>query len=249
MNITIISSLILNFILLFGLWRRQAFYLAIILLIVYILMIGAPASAVRAGILGGLFMIGQNLGRFSTASRAVVFAATFMLLLNPFLLKLDIGFQLSFLAILGIIFLHPLFSGWFKKIPNPKIFPLRATLSTTVSAQVFTLPILIYNFGYITLISPITNILIVPFLAPITILIFAFGISGMIFFPLGYVFSWLTWLFLNYILSVIDWFSKVPFATINMQNISWILIIMYYFSAFLLIFWWQRKERNKLLNC
>ncbi|MDD5146120.1 MAG: ComEC family competence protein, partial [Candidatus Pacebacteria bacterium] len=116
MNITIISSLILNFILLFGLWRKQAFYLAIILLIVYILMIGAPASAVRAGILGGLFMIGQNLGRFSTASRAVVFAATFMLLLNPFLLKLDIGFQLSFLAILGIIFLQPMISSFFQKI-------------------------------------------------------------------------------------------------------------------------------------
>lgn len=210
MNITIISSLILSFLLSLGLWRKQAFYFTVILLVLYVLMVGAPASAVRAGIMGALFLTAQYLGRLSAALRAVVFAGTIMLALNPLLLILDIGFQLSFLAILGIIYLQPRFIGWLKRLPDPKFFPLRATLASTLAAQVFTLPILIYNFGRVPILSPVTNILIVPFLAPITIIIFVFGLSSMIFWPLGYVLSWPVWLSLSYVTGVIDVFSKLP---------------------------------------
>ena len=188
MNITIISALILNFLLSVGFWRQQAFYFSIILILLYILMIGAPASAIRAGIMGLLFLTAQHFGRISTGSRAIVFAATLMLFLNPLLLKFDIGFQLSFLAILGLIYLQPTFSDFFKRIPN--LLQLRYTLSSTLSAQFFTFPILIYNFGQISLISPLTNILIIPFLPIITILGFIFSFLGIIFQPLGYFLSW-----------------------------------------------------------
>jgi len=210
MNITIIASLVLNFLLALGFWRKQAFCLSIVLLILYILMIGAPASAVRAGVMGGILLFSQYLGRLSSATRAVIFAATLMLVLNPLLLRLDVGFQLSFLAVLGIIYLQPRFLKWLHRIPEPKIFPLRSTLAATFAAQVFTMPILIYNFGYVPVLSPLTNILIVPFLAPITIMIFVFGLASMIFWPLGYVLSWPVWLCLTYMTSIIDAFSKIP---------------------------------------
>ena len=244
MNITIISFLILNFLLLLGFWRNQAFYFTIILLTLYILMIGAPASAVRAGIMAGLFLLAQHLGRASQAGRLVVFAATFMLALNPLLLRLDVGFQLSFLAILGMIYLQPFFSDFFKKIPNPKFFPIGTTLSATVSAQIFTLPILVYNFGYIPTTSPITNILIVPFLAPITILIFIFALSGMIFSVFGWILFWPTWLALTYITTIIDQFSKLSFISVRLENVHWIwLIISYLILGFLV---WRVQEKQKL---
>jgi competence protein ComEC len=207
-------------------------------------MIGAPASAVRAGIMGGLLLLAQHLGRLSQATRAVVFASTFMLFLNPLLLRLDVGFQLSFLAILGIIYLQPTFSNLFKKIPNPKIFPVRTTLSTTIAAQIFTLPILVYNFGYIPLISLPANILIVPFLAPITILIFIFGISGMIFWGLGYILSWPTWLSLTYITKVVDFFSQISWASLTLKNVHWIFLIISYLILGFIV--WRLTEREKL---
>ncbi len=210
MNISIIASLILNFLLAVGFWRKQAFYFSAVLLVLYILMIGAPASAVRAGIMGGILLYSQYLGKLSSAGRSLVFAATLMLFLNPLLLMLDVGFQLSFLAVLGIIYLQPRFLKWLRKIPEPKIFPLKSTLAATFAAQVFTLPILIYNFGYVPILSPAANILIVPFLAPLTILLFIFGLSSIIFWPLGYILSWPVWLSLSYITSVIDIFSKFP---------------------------------------
>ncbi|KKT17340.1 MAG: hypothetical protein A2654_00090 [Candidatus Nealsonbacteria bacterium RIFCSPHIGHO2_01_FULL_43_31] len=210
MNISIITLLVLNAFLGLGFWRKQAFYFSAGLLILYILMIGAPASAVRAGIMGGILLCAQYLGKLSSAGRAVVFAATVMLFVNPLILRLDVGFQLSFLAVLGIIYLQPSMAKWLKRLPDPKIFPLRATLAATLAAQTFTLPVLIYNFGYIPILSPIANILIVPFLAPITIIVFIFGLAAMIFWPLGYVLSWPVWLSLSYITSIIDIFSKFP---------------------------------------
>ncbi len=200
MNITIISVLLLNFLLALGLWRSAGFLFFNYSINFIYFNDWRSGFGVRAGIMAGVFLTAQHFGRMSAASRAVVFASTFMLLLNPLLLKLDVGFQLSFLAILGMIYLQPIFSDFLKKVPNFKFFPLKTTLSATLSAQVFTLPILVYNFGYIPLISPIANILIVPFLAPITILIFVFGLFGMIFGPLGYILSWPTWLCLTYII-------------------------------------------------
>lgn len=247
MNITIISALILNFLLVLGFWRSQAFYFSIVLLVFYILMIGAPASAVRAGIMGGLFLTAQHFGRLSAASRALVFAATIMLFLNPLLLRLDVGFQLSFLAIVGMISFSSIFSEFFKKIPVLKFFPLRTTLSATLSAQVFTLPILIYNFGYLPLISPITNILIVPFLAPITILIFIFSLTGTIFYPLGYIFSFPTWFFLTYLTKIIDIFSKFPLASIKIENISFMFLIIVYLVLGITVWKLQKSQELKFL--
>lgn len=242
MNITIISILLLNFILSLSLRRQQALYFTVFLLILYILMIGAPPSAVRAGIMGGLFLVGQHFGRLSSATRAVVFASAFMLFLNPLLLRLDVGFQLSFLATMGMIYLSSYFSDFLKNIPGIKVFPLRTALSATFSAQVFTLPILIYNFGYIPLISPLVNILIVPFLAPITILVFIFGLLATLFLPLGYLLFWLAWFCLSYIVKVIDYFSKLPLTSLTIQNLSWGWLVIFYLILALMI--WRLNERR-----
>jgi competence protein ComEC len=248
MNITIISALILNFLLALGFWRGQAFYFSIILLVFYILTIGAPASAVRAGIMGGLFLTAQQFGRLSAASRAVVFASTIMLFLNPLLLRLDVGFQLSFLAIIGMIYLQPIFSEFLKKIPSFRFFPLRTTLAATLSAQVFTLPILIYNFGYMPLISPLTNILIVPFLAPITILIFIFSLTGMIFSPLGYILSFPTWLSLAYLTKIIDIFSRFPLASLKTGNVSLAFLVVVYLILGITAWRLQKSQELKFLQ-
>jgi competence protein ComEC len=140
-----------------------------------------------------------------------------------------------------MVYLQPIFSNWLFKIPDFKIFPLKSTLTTTISAQVFTLPVLIYNFGYIPLISPLTNILIVPFLAPITILIFVFGLSVILFLPLGYLFFWPVWLALTYIIGVIELFSKIPFISLSFKNLSFAWLVVFYFLL-ALITWRLNKK-------
>ena len=96
MHIIILTSILMTFLIALGFWRGQAFYLTIGIIFLYILMIGFQPSAVRAAIMAGLFLSAQKIGRISYSQRAIVFAGALMLTQNPFLLKDDVGFQLSF---------------------------------------------------------------------------------------------------------------------------------------------------------
>jgi len=242
MNITILCFLLSDFLLSLSFWRNQSFYISVILISFYILMIGAPASAVRAGIMAIAFLTAQHFGRISTGSRIIVLSATIMLIFNPLLLVFDVGFQLSFLAIIGLIYLQPILLNLFKKIPD--VFQLRYNLSGTLAAQIFTLPILIYNFGQISIISLLANILILPLLPAITILGFIFSMIGMVWELLGQFLSWPAWFMLSYLIKIIDWFSKISWANLIFQNVSIFFLLFCYFVLALII--WRIQESQKL---
>ena len=196
MHVAILTAILMSVLISLGFWRQQAFYFTIVLIVLFIIMTGLQPSAVRAGIMGGLFLFAHYFGRGNLSDRAVVFAASFMLVQNPLLLRLDVGFQLSFLAMMGIIYFLPYLQKYFGKI-----------LAMTLSAQIFTLPVLIYNFGYISLAAPLSNILIVPLLPFLMGLGFLFVILGAVFQPLGWLFSLPVWLLLTYIMKIVDWLS------------------------------------------
>ena len=240
LHVTILTSLLMTILIGLGFWRQQAFYFSIVFIILFIIMTGLQASAIRAGIMAGLFLLAQYLGRLSVSSRSIVLAAAIMLAQNPLLLRLDAGFQLSFLAMMGIIHLLPIFQDWFRKIPDD--FQLRSILAMTLSAQIFTLPILIYNFGYVSLVSPLTNILIVPLLPYIMGLGFIFGIVGIIFQPLAWLLSLACWLLLTYLIKIVDFFSQ-PWAFKSLE-ISWPWLIVFYLILGLIT--WRLQERQKL---
>jgi len=198
MHVMILMGILMYLGLGLGLSRSRSFYFTLLLLGLFIVMIGLPSSAVRAGIMGGFFLLAQKLGRPQAGVRAVVFAAVGMLAFNPLLLKSDVGFQLSFLAVMGIIYLTPFLQRFLKF----------RVLAMTLAAQIFTLPILIYNFGYFSKVAVLTNVLIVPLLAYLMGLGFIFILAGLIFQPLGWLLSWPIWLLLTYITKIVEFFSK-----------------------------------------
>ena len=105
MNISIIALMIMDFAIGIGLWRKQAFYVAVLAVIAFIFLVGSPASAVRAGIMGILLLWAKNKGRLVQAWRPIMLAAFFMVALNPRLLVFSIGFQLSFWRLLALFIL------------------------------------------------------------------------------------------------------------------------------------------------
>ncbi len=241
MHVAILSSVLMSLLIGIGLWRRQAFYFSIILILLFIVITGLQPSAIRAGVMGGLFLLGQHLGRLSQSLRAMFFAAALMLAFNPLLLKLDVGFQLSFLAMVGIIYFLPFFQKWFRNIAHPSQFKNIVTL--TFSAQIFTLPILIYNFGYFSLVAPATNILLLPLLPSIMVFGFIFAIAGLIFQPLGWFLSLPVSFPLIYLTKVVGWFSNLSFSAYFLE-ISWIWLIVSY--LLLILITWQLNKRQKL---
>lgn len=233
MHMVIMAEILLFLFLAAGLWRSQTFYLAVAVLTAYILMIGAPASAIRAGIMVGLLFFSQKTGRLNSSFRALVFAAAAMLLINPLLLRVDVGFQLSFAACLGIIYLKPILDAGLSSLSNP--FNLRDVLTLTFSAQLAVLPLLIFNFGQLSLISPLANLLIVPFLPLLMILGMAIGFSGLIFPFFAKIVAFPAWLLLTYFIKTIEFLSSLPGACFNTGKVSWIILLLYYSVLILVI--------------
>ena len=249
MNIVIISEILMFVLIGLGLWRKQAFWFSLVLIFLFILMVGAPASAVRAGIMGAILLYAQKIGRLSNAARIMVFAATIMLIFNPLLLRYDVGFQLSFIAVLGLIYIKPIFDEllgkWLKK---EKIGPILEIADTTIAAQISVLPILVYNFGNISFVAPITNILIVPFIQFFTILglVFIGGTAIWLFF--GKILLWPIYLGSAYILKIIDWFAKIPWAAKQVSNIHWIWMMGYYILLIGIIIHRNKNARKEKSN-
>lgn len=160
--------------------RPAAVCLGLLAVAVYSFTAGFEPAIVRAAIMGSLAGFGQILGRQSLALRLLFLAAAVMLLLNPLYL-LDVGFQLSFLATLGLILVSP-------RLPRR----LPAGMKETLAAQLMVWPILLVNFGQVSWIGILVNSLIVP-LVPY--------VMGLFFLPqLAYV-------PLHLMVVIINWFG------------------------------------------
>lgn len=239
MHVAVLTVILMNLLLSLGFWPRRSFYLLIVLIFFFIVLTGFQVSALRAGLMAVFFLLAKYLGRPNNSSRAIVLAAVLILTHNPLLLKLDIGFQLSFLALLGIIYLSPLGQRWLAKVPiNSQIKNL---LIITLSAQIFTLPILVYNFGYFSIVAPLTNLLVVPLLPLLMGLGLLFVLAGTLWGFLGWLFSLPNWLLLTYLVKIIDWFSGLPLAVYSLE-ISWFWLIIFYLILGLFIWRFNRKS-------
>ncbi len=222
-----------------GINKRKSALIVICAIALFIFMTGMQTSAIRAGIMGGCLIFAGLFGRMNFSLRTAVLAASLMLLLNPLLLKHDIGFQLSFLAVIGIIRFSPPIEK--KLIFLPSI--ARKVTAMSFAAYIFTLPVIIYHFGQVSLVFPVTNLLIVPILHIIMIFgllfIFLSFISGLVasivLFPL--------WFFLTYLIFIVHFFSEIGWSSVTLGSIGPLSMALFY----LLIFFVSgRKETNAL---
>lgn len=238
-NITIIANAM--YWLFSGLRKRLAFSLSVLGIIMFVIMTGATASVIRAGIMGGLVLLALNIGRVYAVGNALAFTAAVMLVFNPQILVFDTGFQLSFAALLGIIYFVPVLEYYFTRLPNW----ISRYLLPTLAAQIFTLPILLLNFGLLSVVAPLTNVLTLP-LVPITMLFgFLAGLAGLVWTTLALPFAGMAWLFLTYILKIVDLTSRLPFAS-KTVHFSFFSLLIYYLVIALILFHytWKLKLKN-----
>ena len=246
MHIVIIESILMALLLGIGLWRSQALYFTLIFSLIFIVFTGFQTSAIRAWIMGSFYIFSSLIGGKSSSYRVLIFTACLMLIFNPLILRYDISFQLSFLAVIGIIYLSPFFNQWLKFIPNKKFMNLRSILSMTLSAQIATLPLLVYYFGHISLIAPLTNILIIPVLPLLIFFGLLFSVVSLLWPLLGFIFVFPCYFFLTYIEGTINFLSKFPFYV--QIHISLIYVLFLYFILIFFAWWKYKKRRMSFLN-
>ena len=247
MHIVILTGILMELLVMIGFWRQQAFYFTLAFIWFYIILVGYSPSALRAGVMASLLLFCQRIGREGAMSRILLLALFLMLLFNPFFLRYDVGFQLSFLATLGIIYLYPFFERLFNKLQILKEYKISSILAITFSAQSFTLPILIYNFGYFSLVSPLSNLVITPLLPFIMGSGIAFLFLGLLLPFLGFLFV-LPVYFLLYLLTfLVVFFSRIPLASISLK-ISWIYLPVFYALLGLFVWWLSLKEKENIIK-
>jgi len=236
MHIALLSVIVMQILFMIGLSRRWAFGLTTTFLIIYVIIIGLPASAVRASIMTFLILLAMQLGRLGNVINGLVFTASLLLLFNPRLLRDDIGFQLSFLAVLSIVYIFPIIDKYFDKIKIPpphwagqaKLKGVRDIITVTLAAQVLTLPIIALNFHQVSLVAPLVNLLVVPLLPVIM------G-GGLLALILSLIIPGLAWLFftpvyliLKYLLWIASTSIHLPLAYIEVDYVWLGWIILFY---------------------
>ena len=232
-NITIISGLVsLTLLRIFS--KRVTSVLMLGLIAWFVWFVGPSPSILRAAIMGSISLIAIISGRARWAAFSWILAIGIMLVLN-FSWITNISFQLSALASLGIILFgagdtvkwnapaqvpEEKEAGSNKKIIKREIMGIvkkfiGENLRITLAAQVLTLPLIAFTFRRISIISPVSNLLIGSLIAPVTILGWVTAGAGYVFLPLGFVPAWVSWFFLQYIIWVVTAMSRIPFSSIQ----------------------------------
>ena len=187
----------------------------------YVLLVGADAVVMRAGLMGILVVWATYLGRQSTAVVSLFVAGLLMTLANPLTLW-DVGFQLSLAATLGLLLFGEPWSRRLRQgatglpptVRRPATQLLGEGLVITLAAQVLTVPLLIYHFGALSLASLPANFLVLPAQAGVMT---TGGITlalGLVWPAAGQAAGLVAWLFLNYTISAIRLLALIPAASV-----------------------------------
>lgn len=235
-NVSIFSVMFLGFILASPMGRRRGLILTTVLLVLYVVVAGASAAVVRAGIMGFLVVLGKWISRKAYMLNVFLLTASVMLFFNPLLLLYDVGFQLSFVATIAIVALTKPWSERLDFIPDT--LGLRETFAGSLAATVLTLPIVLWNFGTISLVSPFANLLVLP-LVPYAMAMTGIGLlAGITSESIGSLIALPAWALSNVMLRIIEAFGAIPFAFAQVAHARLLAIIV---AVLLFLVWFKHR--------
>ena len=247
-------SILLGVILLFcGANRRLAAALGIPMIAFFIVMTGAPASAVRAGIMQAMVLLAPLAGRENDPPTTICAALLVLLAQNPWSI-LDVGLQLSFASTAGIV----LFAGRIyraltagkrmQKLLRRRIsWVLRAmvtALCCTISSMVFALPVTALQFRELSLAAPATNVLCLWILSVVFCCGMAAAIAGLFFAPAAAAAAWVLSWPVRWVLLVVRAAAGIPFAAIYLENGYMLVAATAIYAFALLLAIWPGRRRT-----
>ncbi len=219
--------------------RSSIIKVALILLCLWFfsLLTGASASVLRSAVMFTCIVIGKNFFSQSSIYNSLAASAFLLLCYNPYFLW-DVGFQLSYLAVIGIVWLQqPVYHLFY--IKNKWLDKLWNMIAVTLAAQVITFPICIYYFHQFPNLFLITNLLAVPLSTIILfaeIFLVAFSWIKIIAFYTGKIIYGLVWL-MNFIIQTCNGFSFSLWDNIYANILSTWLLYLVVISACCWIFY------------
>jgi len=253
LNISIVIAMFLSLgALFFGRRRSLYIWLALAFTWLYTLLAGMNPPVIRAAIMGSLFLVAIYLGRQGSAIIALAFAAAVMVGIQPQLLW-SVSFQLSFLAMAGLILFYPYFQTWGRKgvallfKNSEKIVPTASIITDGFAASLAAIlavaPLIAYNFGIVSLVGLPATFFSLPALPFIIVTSALVAFVGLLASLAAQVLGWLAWLFLSYLVLLVQGFDALPHASLGVATVStWHVLGYYAILAGVIAFLSRRKQ-------
>ena len=205
--------------------RFQILACSLFLIYTFLLVTGYAPSIVRAAIVATLGLIAWYFGRNIKPILLILIAAAITAFYNPYYVWGDIGWYLSFLAFFGILIVGPALTI---RLFKHKKAPLLACVAIeSLSAQIMTLPLIMLIFSRVSIISFLSNIVVVP-LVPFGMLFTMFaGFAGMLVPAISGWIALPARIVLNTIISLAKWFSGLPGAKVQVSASAIAMLILY----------------------
>jgi competence protein ComEC len=188
----------------------------------FLLVTGASASIVRASCVSVLALVAAFYGRRFAPLALIFFVAGVTAAWYPGYLT-DLGWLLSFIAFFGIMVVAP---AVMSRLGNPKWLAVQLFVESSV-AHILTVPLIMYVFGNLSVIAPLSNLLVLPMVPLAMLTTFIAGLAGMVLPALAGWFAWPGGLVLGFMLGLIGWFAHVPWAGVTAQ-IGWVVMLLGY---------------------
>ena len=203
--------------------RFSGLVFSVLFTVFFMAMVGWTPSILRAGVMVILTLLAWYVGRKFEAWRIILIVAAFTLMLNPSFI-INLGWLLSFAAFGGIMMLGPKLMKFFYGERKPGF--VGVTIITTVSATLMTLPITLYYYGTVSLISVVANLLILPTLPVAMGLVFMTGVLAGV--PgVELVVSWCATKLLDFHIVVVEFFGDMKWFMVEIETYKWQVFLLY----------------------
>ncbi|MCL1839802.1 ComEC/Rec2 family competence protein [Candidatus Saccharibacteria bacterium] len=223
--------------------RSAALFGGILLIFIFISIAGFTPSMARAGLVSGLSLIAWFFGRKFHPVKLLLIVASVTLFINPFYIQ-DLGWLLSILSFTGILIVAPISTAYFYGETKPSF--VANIVITTMAAQVYCLPLLLFLFGTFSIVSIFANILILPTIPATMLLTFIAGVTSFLP-PVAGLIGWLAAKLLAYHIFIVEFFSNLTWALVEIPtNNPWLLLS--YVLILLPLIYMQRKTKFRFID-
>jgi len=195
-------------------------------IVLFALLVGLSPTVVRASIMACILLVASALGRQYDILRALLVAGCIMLIIDPYLLVYDPGFQLSFLATLGLIFVAPQLES--RLVSTSTLPSMKILMIATLATQISVLPLLLYQIGEFSVVALVVNALVLPAVPLAMLLTFLAGTLALFSWWLGSIVAYGAYLVLGYILLVVQVCTSVSWAALSVPLFPfWWVVVAY----------------------
>lgn len=224
--------------------KRLATLFAVGLIITFLLLTGLSASIVRAAIVSMLSIFAAYYGRQFKALNLIMLAAAITALANPVYLWSDASWYLSFLAFFGVMVLAPAVA--LRIHPKLRDHLLIMVAIESVCAEIMTLPYVLHQFGQMSLIGLLANVLVVVLIPLAMVLGLIAGLAGMIVPSICGWFAWPAKILLTYMLDIAHALASLPHIFLqHLALTTWQMLVLYLVSFGLCTaLWFKNKQES-----